>query len=424
VGLRDRKWIVPGVAGTVVGALLATLAIWLWPDAPDSDGLEPGELRILAGADESPGRWREALVDLWNAEHPRSPAKLVELNQAADAQRSQMVNDAKADSDTDVYLLDVPMLAEFADPPGEDPYIQPLDQSLLPPDFLDGFLAKPLESCRYQDPDKLWALPFNTDAGLLFYRSDLVKEPPAVWDQVVPTAQQVAPEMSAYVTQLRDYEGLAVNALEAIWAEGGEVTDGDTVIATADMMSRGIRRLIPTGPGAMHPGARGFDETTSSEAFAGGEAVFMRNWPVQYSKLLSNDDVAKAKRVEFEVTALPGPSVLGGQNLAIASDSEQPLAAQAFVQFMTQESSQLLLARYGGFASTRERPYQDEVTRERYPYLPALRTAIDQAKLRPVTPYYERFTAVFRAVVTETMDNGGQPPADFANRLTAALRGR
>ena len=285
----------------------------------------------------------EALVDLWNAEHPRSPAKLVELNQAADAQRSQMVNDAKADSDTDVYLLDVPLLAEFVAPPGEDPYIEPLDQSRLPPGFLDGFLAKPLESCRYQDPDKLWALPFNTDAGLLFYRSDLVKQPPAVWEQVGPTAQQVAPGMSAYVTQLQDYEGLAVNALEAIWAEGGELTDGDTFIATADMMSRGIRRLIPTGPGAMHPGARGFDETTSSEAFAGGEAVFMRNWPVQYSKLLSNDDVAKTKRVEFEVTALPGPSVLGGQNLAMARDSEQPRAAQAFIQFMTQESSQLLL---------------------------------------------------------------------------------
>ena len=64
------------------------------------------------------------------------------------------------------------------------------------------------------------------------------------------------------------------------------------------------------------------------------------------------------------------------------------------------------------------------MTRERYPYLPALRTAIENAKLRPVTPYYERFTAVFRAVVTETMDNGGQPPADLAERLTAALRGR
>lgn len=415
---RAKSWMLPAVAGVVAGALVAVLGVWLWPDPP---GLEEGELLILSGADDSVGKWRQTLVDLWNAEHPNTQARIEELEPNADSQRSQMIAAAETRTDVDIFNLDVTMLAEFAAPPGKDPFIRPIDESRLPPGFLDGFLEKPLATCRYED--ELWALPFNTDAGLLFYRNDVVSTPPTTWDELVAMAEQ-EPAIAGYLGQLDDYEGLTVNALEAVWGVRGEVVNSENlVVAEADTLRTAFLRLMDD---VVSPDARGYDENTSREAFARGEGLFMRNWPVQYSKLLNTDDpdVTKPQRVAFAITALPWPSALGGQNLAIAADTDQPRAAQAFIEFMTQESSQLLLARYGAFAPTRKTTYEDEALNTRYEYMPELRKSIEGAKPRPITPYYPRFSETFRGIVNHAMGNDGQPPADFVQRLNDALQGR
>jgi multiple sugar transport system substrate-binding protein len=435
--LRQHAWIVSGISGLVVGALLAVLGVWLVRETPPEPD-PSGTLKIATGPDDSAGRWRHTLIAMWNAQHPEHPVEMVPLPPTADGQHAQMAAAAGPNSDVDVYNLDVTMIAEFA----RKKQIREVDQSLLPPGFLDGFLRRPLETCRYEEPDTLWALPLNTDAGLLFYRKDLVPRPPTQWTDVVNIAKQMTAQgsMATYVAQLRDYEGLTVNAMEAVWAEGGEIVSSDNkgVVVTREQMNKGVRRLIPV-PGepatTMHPNARGFDETSSRDAFAQGEALFMRNWPVQHSALLNNDndsaDLSVRERVPFSVGKLPGsqeripgPSALGGQNLAIASTSKKPRTAQAFIEFMTQESSQLLLARYGGFAPTRKAPYKDEAVRKAYPYMPTLEESIESAKLRPVTPHYTNFSREFRRIVIHAMNNGGDPPHDFGETLTNALQGR
>jgi multiple sugar transport system substrate-binding protein len=368
---------------------------------------------------------------MWNADHPDTKAKIVELPQATNGQRSQMIAQAKANSgEVDIFNLDVTMLAEFAAPPGEDPFILPVDESRLSPEFLDGFLDNPLDTCRYDNT--LWALPLNTDAGLLYYREDLVPEPPGEWDELVDIAQQVPapPSVAAYTTQFADYEGMTVNVLEAIWDEGGDVVDANgKVVADSETMSRGIRRFMDTSGGprpVLHPDTGTFNEADSREAFARGEVLFMRNWPVQHSTLLNNDtpDVSKPKRIPFGVTTLPGPSALGGQNLAVAAKSDAPRAAQDLIEFMTQDSSQLLLARYGGFAPTRKAPYRDKTTTTHRPYLSTLQAAVESANLRPITPYYPYFSDAVRDIVRIAMANGGEPPKDFGVRLTRSLQGR
>lgn len=421
---RVRNWVVLGVSVAVVGAC---------SDTPDEEaGPEKTDVMvILSGADDSLGRWRQTLVDMWNADHPDTRAKIVELPQAADGQRSEMIARAKTNrGEVDIFNLDVTMVAEFAAPPGEDPFIRPVDESRLPPEFLDGFLDNPLDTCRYDNT--LWALPLNTDAGLLYYREDLVPEPPKEWDELVDIAQRVPapPTVAAYTTQLADYEGKMVNMLEAIWDEGGDVVDvNGKVVASSETTSRGVRRFMDTSSGPrpfLHPETGRFDETDSREAFARGEVLFMRNWPVQYSKLLNNDvaDVSKPKRIPFDVTTLPGPSALGGQNLAVAAKSDAPQAAQDLIEFMTQDSSQLLLAKYGGFAPTRKAPYRDKQTQAQRPYLSTVQAAVEGANLRPITPYYDCFSEVFRDIVDSAMENGGEPPEDFRDRLTKALQGK
>ena len=174
LGQRMRRY--PFGSGLVVGmsVVLAVVGAPLLFGPADGNGAEGGELVILSGRDDSVGGQREVLIKRWNALNPAYPAKIVELSGVADQQRNEMVKRAQAaGSDIDIYNLDVTWIAEFA----ENDYIRP-----LPDVSTEGFLHGPLSSCFYEkrldgipfSGEGLYALPFNTDAGLLYYRDDLV----------------------------------------------------------------------------------------------------------------------------------------------------------------------------------------------------------------------------------------------------------
>ncbi len=414
-------------SGAVLG-VVATLLVsaYLVPLFDRSDRLEPGDLVILSGRDDGQGNQRQALVDQWNALHPHNQARIEAISPVADAQHSEMVARAQSKQRTvDIYNLDVTWTAEFA----SAGYIRPLDEAGLD---TSGFLKAPLNTCRYDG--KLWALPFNTDAGLLYYRATLVSKPPTTWPSLVATVQDVLSQPSApavlagYAGQFADYEGLTVNALEAIWAAGGDVVDahGRVVIDSPEAQA-GLTRLAsglaPSTPQVILRDATKFDETATTQAFGAGKVLFMRNWPVAYRSLNPSTGADAAPAVPFQVTQLPGPSVLGGQNLAIAKDSRHPRAAQKLIEFLTSERSQQILFEHGGFAATREIVYRDATVVNLYRYAPTLLEAIRSARTRPVTPHYSQFSETFRQIVRQALANGGQLPDDAESRLEGALQG-
>jgi multiple sugar transport system substrate-binding protein len=140
---------------------------------PDGDGLEDGELVIMSGLDQSAAQQQHRLVEQWGAIHPKNPVRIVSLSASADAAYSDMLRQAQQGGDgVDIYNLDVIWVAEFA----ESGYIRELDRGEV---STDGFLEEPLKTCEYDG--KLWALPFNTDAGLLYHRTD---EPPSTWEDI------------------------------------------------------------------------------------------------------------------------------------------------------------------------------------------------------------------------------------------------
>ncbi|GAA2627427.1 ABC transporter substrate-binding protein [Dactylosporangium fulvum] len=415
--------------GLLVGVLLAAaFAVWVRPALRDPDRPEPGDLVILSGRDDGAGGQRQALVDQWNALHPDNQARIEELSQVADAQHSEMAARAQSGrGGVDIYNLDVTWTAEFA----SEGYIRKLDERAAD---TSGFLTGPLATCRWDGA--LWALPFNTDAGLLYYRNRLVGTAPASWPQLVAEAQEAlsrpAPAgpqpVAGYAGQLADYEGLTVNALEAIWAAGGDVVDsrGRVVIDSPEAQTGLTRLATGLGSGAppqILPDSTGFDETATTQAFAEGKVAFMRNWPVAHRALEPREGADSAAAVEFRVAKLPGPSALGGQNLAIAADSRHPRAAQHLIEFLTGERSQQILFERGGFAATREIVYRDTTVVQRYRYAPVLLEAIRSARSRPVTPHYAQFTETFRRIVREALADGGRLPADAKPRLEAALQG-
>jgi multiple sugar transport system substrate-binding protein len=382
------------------------------------------ELVILTGADESTGNQRQRLVERWNSEHPDTPAHLENLSTSADAQHSEMVARAQSDTpDVDIYNLDVTWTAEFA----TAGYIRPLDQTT----DTAGFLQAPLRTCMFDD--KLWALPFNTDAGLLYFRTSV---PPDALPTTLPPMQNDVRALltsqpglkGGLLTPLAPYEGLTVSALEAIWAAGGDVYDAEKnlVVIDSPQARAGLRRLAESLqssgglPPAVAPQSRDYREEASRLAFQRGEAPMMRNWPVAYGQLRAGDK----PMTDFDVRPLPGRSVLGGQNLAVAAGTRNPQAAQELLRFLTSEASERQLFEAGGLAATRSAIYDDPQVQQARRYAPVLRQALEQARSRPETPNYALFSSVFQAVVTQSLNNGGALPADAVTRLTDALHGR
>jgi multiple sugar transport system substrate-binding protein len=313
-----------------------------------------------------------------------------------------------------------------------------------------GFLSKPLDTCRYEGT--LWALPFNTDAGLLFFHPQRLRQAyteqdwqreanparhPPTWEGIrreistVFAAPRPAgdPLEAGYTGQFANYEGLTVNAMEAVWEAGGQVLDDDGNLALgSEDARRGIRSLAKgfADNRIILADARQQQEAAGTQAFKDGRVLFMRNWPVAYRQLSqrSTDAQAPSADSDFAVTTLPGPSALGGQNLAVASESRHPEAARKLIEFLTDEASQQVLFQDGGLASTRLRTYKDPQVQHDYPYASRLLTAIGDAELRPVTPHYWLFSQVFRQVVTESLDGDGELSDAQLDRLQRALKGK
>jgi multiple sugar transport system substrate-binding protein len=390
--------------------------------------LERGELVILSGSDTSVGKQREQLVRRWNESHPETPARIVDVGGSADVQHSEMVGRAQsAHPAVDVYNLDVAWVAEFA----AANYIRPIGQV-----DTQGFLARPLETCSIGDT--LWALPFNTDAGLLYYRTDVLTDS-AIPAKLPPSADdmsQIRGVRAGYAGQFDSYEGLTVNALEEIWAEHGDVVSGGTarterVVIDSAATQRALSRLAGSQAGSVPgllPDSRHYKEQASTDAFASGTVAMMRNWPVAYSQLKHRQQLGPGGfdiRDRFAVRELPGDSVLGGQDLAIAAGTTKPTAAKALIQFLTGEESERTLFRDGGLPATRTVAYEDRAVRAAQPYAGILLDVIQHhSRLRPITTHYPLFSTVFQSVINDALNDGGRLPSDAVPRLTAALKGQ
>lgn len=273
--------------------------------------------------------------------------------------------------------------------------------------------------------DRLVAMPWFTDAGVLYYRKDLLEKygfaPPETWQELTDIATEIQnterqaghEKLWGYVFQGRAYEGLTCNALEWIASYGGGTVvdaDGDITIdnakaATAlDMAAGWIGKITPKG-------ALNYSEEEARGIFQSGNAVFMRNWPYAWS-LAQGEKSAIAGKVG--VVKLPhgmqgeSAAALGGWNLAVSKYSESPELASELVAYLTSEAEQKRRAIQSAYNPTISALYQDEEVLEAVPFFGTLYTTFTNAVARP--------SAV-------TGDNYGQVSNAFFNAAHAVLSG-
>lgn len=331
------------------------------------------------------------LIEKWNAEHPDEKVTFKEQTDQADQQHDDLVQNFQAkNANYDVASVDVVWTAEFA----AKGWLQPLRDKMAID--TEGMLEPTIESGTYKDV--LYTAPQTSDGGLLYYRKDLVPEPPKTWDEMMEMCSIAkANNMGCYAGQFKQYEGLTVNASEAInSAEGSVLNDEGKPDLNTSEAKEGLENLVEAFENGNIPAeAITYQEEESRRAFQEGKLLFLRNWPYVYN--LATTEGSSAVKDKLGVAPLPGKdgpgaSSLGGHNLGISVYSKNKATALDFVKFMTSEESEKFYQSQGSLAPVLASLYEDQELISKFPYLPVLKTSIENAVPRPVTPFYPAVT--------------------------------
>ncbi|GAB7035380.1 ABC transporter substrate-binding protein [Streptomyces sp. NPDC021749] len=386
----------------------------------DPDGRGP--ITLVTGGDLT-GYLRGVLAG-WNKRHPREKVTLVELPDAADEVRAQMVTELRSHSARfDVLNIDVAWTSEFA----AAGWIRPVDGGRFP---LKRFLPPVVDTATFRG--RLYAVPYVTNAGLLYYRKDVLDRegarPPRTWAELAHLAKTVAPKygLDGYAGQFLPYEGLTANVVEAVQSAGGSVLAGEGTRVTVDSPAarRGLSFLLDgVREGWIPRQALTYKEEESRRSFQDGRLLFLRNWPYAYA--LAGDRASKVAG-KFGAVPLPGPdgpgaSALGGSNLAVNAHSRHPETAAELISYLTSEPVQRRVLTEGALPPVWADLYADPQLVRRFPYLPTLKRAVLTARPRLKSPRYDQVSLAVQAVMHDALVHRLSTDATVA-RLERELR--
>ncbi|NUL26264.1 ABC transporter substrate-binding protein [Streptomyces lunaelactis] len=414
------RWARAAAGGLIVGALLLGGCTGDGGSAQRPSGTGP--MTFVTGGDLTD--YLRNVLSEWNRSHPAEKGKVIELPEAADEVRAQMETGLRSGSGRfDVLNIDVAWTSEFA----ASGWITPLDADRFP---LDDFLAPLVDTATFRG--ELYAVPYVTNAGLLYYRKDLIqregRQPPRTWRELESMAKSIAPKygLDGYAGQYLPYEGLTVNIAEVIQSAGGQILSDEGARVTVDspaaregldFLARGVR------DGWIPRGALAFKEEESRRAFQNGDLLFLRNWPYVYD--LANE---KGSEIAGKVGAvpLPGPngqgsSILGGSNLAVSANSRHQKSATELIAYLTSEHVQRQVLTQGSLPPVRAALYSDPALVRRFPYLPTLKQSVLTAKPRPKSPRYEQVSLAVQAVAHDALA-GRQSSDEAVLRLARELQ--
>ncbi|OBG76544.1 MULTISPECIES: extracellular solute-binding protein [unclassified Mycobacterium] len=392
----------------------------------------------------------------------------VSLPRAPGEQRVQLARRLTGrDRTLDVMALDVVWTAEFAEagwalPLSDDP------EGRADGDAAADTLPGPLATARWRGA--LYAAPVITNTELLWYRPDLVRQPPRTWDGMVAEAARLraAGQPGWIAVQANEGEGLVVWFNTLLVSGGGQVLsdDGRRVTLTdtpahraATVNALRILKAVATAPGA-DPSITRTDESTARLAVEQGRAALEINWPFVLASMLENavkggvpflplnrdprlagsiNDVGtfvptdRQFRIAYEASEkvfgfAPFPGVapgrpakvtIGGANLAVASTTRHRAEAFEAVRCLRNLAHQKYVSIEGGLPPVRTSLYADPQFQAKYPMYTIIRRQLTDAAVRPATPAYQAVAIRLAATLSPITDID---PDRTADELTAQVQ--
>jgi len=379
--------------------------------------------------------FRKTQVERWNAANPDIQVRLIEGPVSATDRFGLYLQAFQAQSsDIDIMQIDViwpgdlaEHLIDFNEYGGAEAVAGDFP-AIVENNTVDG---------------RLVGLPWFTDGGLLYYRTDLLEKygfsgPPTTWDELEQMAQTIQDGERAegnqdfwgYVWQGSPYEGLTCNALEWVYSSGGgTIVSHDKIItinneAAAAALDRAYGWIGTISP----PGVTSFMEETSRAVWHGGNAAFHRNWPYAYGLSEAEDSAVAGK---FDATALPGAeagmsaATLGGWQVGVSKYSANPAAAAKVALWLASEEEQKAQALSpNSLIPTKIALYEDPDIAAERPFMPKLLPVFTSAVARPSTasaPQYNELSNIFFSNVADAL-TGNQNGADAVANIELDLQ--
>jgi ABC-type glycerol-3-phosphate transport system substrate-binding protein len=313
------------------------------------------------------------------------------LPRAADGQREQLVRRLAAeDTSVDIMGLDVTWAAEFAEARWIREWTGRVKQQAT-----DGTLRVPLQTAIWKD--KLYAVPYNTNTQLLWYRNDLVPTPPRTWAEMLNMARGLARRGRPHLVEIQgaQYEGLTVWFNSLISSAGGSILNPDATepsLGPPALRAAQIMRDLANSPAA-DPSLPNQMEDQNRLAMESGTAAFEINYPFVYPsmkannpKLFKNFRWAPYPRVD---AGRPSRPTIGGIDLAVSAYSRNPGPAFEAALCLRNRDNQLTAALKGGLPPTLRGLYDEPSFIRDYPFAKEVLAALESASVRPITPAYQ-----------------------------------
>ncbi len=353
-------------------------------------------------------------IQRFEASHPGVKVKEEILPSNTNIQHQFYVTSLEAGgSDFDVFLIDVIWTPEFS----LAGWLEDLSD-LLPVEERSQFFKAPLNADTYQG--RIYAIPWYIDAGVLYYRKDLLQkygfEPPKTFDQLVFQAQTILKgekrsDLNGFLWQGKQYEGLICTVNEVIAGFGGRIIDAS---GSVDLESPETKQAVQWLKDCIYrykispSWVLSADEESTRLSFLNGNCLFLRNWPYCYTFFQREDSPVKGL---VGVTTMPtidgrrGFSTLGGWQLAVNKFSSKKELAKRFVQFLSSPAMQLEFALEVGTKPTRKPLYQNATLQKEQPFIAQLFPILQQTIPRPVTPFYPQISQILQIEFSAVLAN-------------------
>jgi multiple sugar transport system substrate-binding protein len=274
--------------------------------------------------------------------------------------------------------------------------------------------------------DKYWGVPFYSNTGLLYYRTDKTQAP-QTWQQLYSYGE--ADPKKGFLYQASQSESLTVSFLELLYSAGGEVLNDKGEVAVNSPQTAEVLTFMQNGinKGAAPKAVLTYDEDATRLAFESGAGATMRNYPYAYAAGQKSAIAGK-----FAVMPLPawktpgnGVGVLGGSNVAVSTFSKNQAGALAMIDFMTGDSWQEQIAVKNALAPAVASAYASEPVKKALPFSQELLKALTSAKARPVSPVYPQISQAIYQTVGKVLSGELTPQAgasQMADKVGTALK--
>lgn len=336
---------------------------------------------------------------------------------------------AAQDDSLDVLGIDVVWPTEFA----KAGWILPLDEMMdeaMKSRVKNDLLPGPVNAVTVDG--KIYAIPWNSQGGLLYYRKDILEKeglaPPKTWDELIAQAKELSQKynINGFVGQYKQYEGLVCNVLELFESYGGHfLDDGGKPVVNSPQNVKAMKTMMALKE-FMPAGVNTYQEKESQETFLSGGAVFLRSWNSAWP-------LVEGSQVKDKVGIAPLPqgdggkhvSTLGGWNLAIAKNSKHPKQAYEFIRWLSEKEQQKVKAIDGGRLPTDKSLYQDQEVIAKNPAFKDFYDILIGGVSRPKSAKYGKVSEAIQQEVSLAF-NGQKTPeqalADLQKKLEESAK--